>query len=235
MAAPIRLEHVLVVDDDPMFRDMVARLFGRMNYRVTAHADGSQVINLLARTPIHIILLDLWLRQQNGHQLLEQIRRVSSVPVIMLTGDVAVENRISGLEGGADDYLSKPFQPRELLARVRNVLRRSSYQPEVAAPRAFRFGRLTIDLGHGEVRDGDGRQLKLTPFEFRLLAHLAQHADNVLTRDQLSSLIAHREWSYGDRTIDVLIAKLRRKLSPNPRAPFSIETVRGIGYMLRTS
>ena len=230
------LGHLLVVDDDAEIRALVERFLGRHGYRVTTAADGEAMDRALAAGDVDLVVLDLMLPGEDGLSLCRRLRQSSAVPVIMLTalGDEA--DRIVGLEVGADDYLAKPFNPRELLARIRAVLRRTR-EPAAAVPvaetgRRFRFAGWTLDPQRRELRDPQGVLVALTAGEYGLLLALVERPQRVLSRDQLLDITRGREAGPFDRSIDVQLGRLRRKIEADPKAPELIKTVRGGGYVL---
>jgi DNA-binding response OmpR family regulator len=229
-----RNEHILVVDDDVRIRQMLIRYFEDEGYRVTAAADGTTMRDCLQRMPIDIILLDLVLPGgEDGLSLAREVRSRSDIPIIMLTGRDDVVDRIVGLEIGADDYIPKPFHLREVLARLRTVLRRR--QPAAAvraeASEAIHFDGWRLDLGRRQLITAEGTEIALTTGEFDMLAALARHPGRVLSRDLLMDLTHGRSLEAFDRTVDAQIARLRKKIEPDPKQPTLIKSVRGIGYV----
>ena len=229
-----RKEHILVVDDDIRIRQMLIRYFEDEGYRVSAAADGAAMRDCLQKSPIDIILLDLVLPGgEDGLSLAREVRSRSDVPIIMLTGRDDVVDRIVGLEIGADDYIPKPFHLREVLARLRSVLRRR--QPAAAARAeaddAIHFDGWRLDLGRRQLVTAAGVEILLTTGEFDMLAVLARHAGRVLSREVLMDLTHGRGLDAFDRTIDAQIARLRKKVESDPRQPTLIKSVRGIGYV----
>ncbi len=226
-------EHILVVDDDARIRQMLIRYFEDEGYRVTAVGDGQAMRDCLKKTPVDIILLDLVLPGgEDGLGLAREIRSRSDVPIIMLTGRDDVVDRIVGLEVGADDYIAKPFHLREVLARLRTVLRRR--QP-AAAPEAeqsiFHFDGWHLDLARRQLLTGQGAEILLTTGEFDILVALAKHPGRVFSRETLMGLTRGRNLEAFDRTIDAQIARLRKKVERDPKKPELIKSVRGIGYV----
>jgi two-component system OmpR family response regulator len=187
----------------------------------------------MARDAIDLVILDLVLRGDDGLQLARELRSGSDIGIIMLTGRGETVDRIIGLEMGADDYLSKPFHLRELLARVRSVLRRGTTRGDRWARSRvrMRFAGWSLDLASRELLSPTGEEVRLTTGEFELLAAFVNHANQVLSRDQLLDLSRHREAGPFDRTIDVQVGRLRRKLEDDPKNPTTIKTVRGGGYI----
>jgi DNA-binding response OmpR family regulator len=221
----------LLVDDDARLAALVAEYLGRHGIEVTVAGDGERGLAALRRQRVDVVLLDVMLPGIDGLEVCRRLRAtpdLAALPVIMLTARGDDVDKIVGLELGADDYLAKPFNPRELLARVRTVLRRA--RPEAASPR-FRTGALEIDFDAREVLVGGVRQV-LTHYEFELLAVLARSAGRVLSRERLLDRLKGEAYESFDRSIDVHISKLRAKLERDPRAPRYIKTVRGAGYVL---
>jgi two-component system OmpR family response regulator len=230
--------HILIVDDDREIRDLLSRFLVKNGYRVTTAADGRDMGKALADRAIDLIVLDLMLPGEDGLSLCRRLRGDASTPVIMLTAKGDEIDRIVGLEMGADDYLAKPFNPRELLARIKAVLRRVG-GPEggLAGARRDEGGSLLafdgwrLDLDKRELTAPDGVLVALSAGEFGLLAALASHPQRVLSRDQLLDFARGREAQAFDRSIDVQVSRLRRKIEADPREPTLIKTVRGGGYM----
>jgi two-component system, OmpR family, response regulator len=227
------LPHVLVVDDDPAMRQLVEDYLGQNDFRVSAADSGAQLLGALGSSVVDLVLLDLRLRGEDGMQLLRQLRADSHIPVIILTGRIEEADRVMGLELGADDYLTKPFSPRELLARIRSVLRRTHAGHEVhGAPvcRAYRLPGWELNLRTRRLTGSDGADVALSNGEFNLLAALLATANRVVTRDQLIELSRRYDNEVYDRAIDVQILRLRRKIESNPAEPRIIVTERDVGY-----
>ena len=226
--------HILVIDDQQEICDVVREYLSDEGFRVSTANNGAGLREAVARDAIDLVILDLVLRGEDGLQLARELRNQSDIGIIMLTGRGETVDRIIGLEMGADDYLSKPFHLRELLARVRSVLRRGATRggERSTAPRArIRFAGWTLDLASRELLSPAGEEVRLTTGEFELLAAFANHANQVLSRDRLLDLSRHREAGPFDRTIDVQVGRLRRKLEDDPKNPAMIKTVRGGGYI----
>lgn len=226
-------EHILVVDDDPRIRQMLSRYFEDEGYRVTAVADGAAMRDALRSAAFDIILLDLMLPGESGLELARDVRARSETPIIMLTGKDDVLDRIVGLEMGADDYMSKPFHLREVLARIRTVLRRKAptrQEPSVDSQQVL-FEGWTLDLSRRSLTRRDGQPIELTTGEFEMLTVLARNAGRVLSRDRLMDLTRGRSLEAFDRTIDAQIARLRKKIESDPANPQIIKSVRGVGYV----
>jgi len=231
MAAP---DHILVVDDDVEIRTLLSEYLQRNGYRVTSAADGRSMWTALAAKAPDLIVLDVMMPGDDGLTLCRDLRARSSVPIVMLTARGEETDRIVGLEMGADDYLAKPFNPRELLARVKSVLRRARTLPGAAVPAetdAVRFSGWTLEMRARHLVAPDGVVVPLSGVEFKLLTVFLAHPNTVLTRDQLIDLMLSREPSPFDRAIDVQVSRLRQRLREDARAPTLIKTVRGEGYV----
>jgi two-component system, OmpR family, response regulator len=227
--------HVLVVDDDRSVRALIEEYLGANDFRVSAFADGSRLLTTLRTQVFDLVLLDLRLPGGDGMQLLRQLRAESQIPVIILTGRIEEADRVMGLELGADDYLTKPFSPRELLARIRTVLRRTHAGQEVhGAPvcRAYRLPGWELNLRTRKLTATDGKAVALSNGEFNLLAALLATANRVVSRDQLIEMSRRYDKEVYDRAIDVQILRLRRKIESDPAEPHIIVTERGVGYRI---
>jgi two-component system OmpR family response regulator len=226
--------HILVVDDDADLRQMVADYLGDYDLRVTGAADGAAMRGAMAREVVDLVLLDLKLTSEDGMNLARELRETSTVPIIILTGRKDDVDRIMGLELGADDYLTKPFNLRELLARIRAILRRTQLHPanhaEGRTPQAFRFGSWELDLRSRRLTSQGGERVELTHAEFALLAAFLGAPERILSREQLLELSRGTDENVFDRSIDVQILRLRRKIESDPSRPKLIRTERGAGY-----
>ncbi|MGH7037997.1 MAG: response regulator [Stellaceae bacterium] len=226
--------HILIVDDQKEIGDVVQEYLSGEGYRVSTAHDGTQMRHALAQSPTDLIILDLMLPGEDGLTLARALREESNVGIIMLTGRGETVDRIIGLEMGADVYLPKPFHLRELLAWVKTVLRRvqtrSGEKPASARSQA-RFAGWHLDLASRELWSPAGQEVQLTTGEFDLLAAFVANANQVLTRDRLLDLARNREAGPFDRTIDVQVGRLRRKLEDDSQHPAMIKTVRGSGYI----
>ncbi len=226
-------EHILVVDDDPELRQLLSDYLGRNGYRVSAVADGRGMERALDDTRVELIILDLMLPGEDGLVLCRKLRAHSNLPVIMLTAKGDDMDRIIGLEMGADDYLAKPFNPRELLARIRTVLRRTQALPTEAEDiQRYRFGGWTLDVAARHLVSPQGVVVPLGSSEFQLLKIFLDRPNRVLNRDQLLDLTQGREAGPFDRSIDVRVSRLRRRLNDDPRDAAILKTVRNEGYVL---
>lgn len=225
---------ILIVDDDADIRSLLADYLGEQGWRISTARDGSEMRQVLDSTTIDLIVLDLTLPGSDGLTLCRDLRSHSAIPVIMLTARSAPLDRILGLEMGADDYLCKPFEPRELLVRIRNVLRRSN--GTLGDTRGFstlwHFADWTLDETTRQLQNTEGLVVMLSGGEYRLLKVLLERPNRPLSRDQLLTLIQGRETDPLDRSIDLHISRLRQKLGDDARAPKLIKTLRSEGYML---
>ncbi|MBX0328381.1 response regulator transcription factor [Oscillochloris sp. ZM17-4] len=222
---------VLVVDDEARLRELVRGYLEQAGFQVTLADNGLRALELARRQPPDLVVLDLMLPGIDGLEVCRQLRSFSDAYVLMLTARAEEIDRVIGLEVGADDYLTKPFSPRELVARVRAILRRPRTSPtgEPAAPPTLRFGPLTIDHARHEARLA-GAPLALTSLEYDLLAALAAHPGRAFTRAQLLDRVWGDDYFGDDHVVDVHIANLRKKLGDDPAQPQFIATVRGVGY-----
>ena len=236
-------DHILIVDDEPKVRLLLRRCFESEGYKVTEAGSSAEALKALDHATFGLVTLDLNLPDADGFTVAREIRSRSPVPIIMVTGKGDTIDRVVGLELGADDYITKPFHLREVLARVRAVLRRSAAQmeatPVAGAPRAratgvhvLRFAGWELDSQKRELRNAAGALCDLTTSEFDLLVLLADNANRVLSRDQIMDRLKGHDWTPYDRTIDNLVVRLRRKIEPDPEHPRLIKTVRGVGYTL---
>jgi DNA-binding response OmpR family regulator len=234
-AIPANLPHVLVVDDDPDIRTVLTEYLCNNQLRVTALASGHEMLKVIESEAIDLVLLDVRMPGENGMILAQSLRETASVPIMLLTGNAEEADRVMGLELGADDYVTKPFSPRELLARIRAVLRR--YQMPIDGParddkrRAFRFAGWELNLRTRKLTAPDGRKLDLSNGEFSLLAAFCGSPERVLSRDQLMTLSRLHNAEVYERTVDVQIVRLRRKIEIDPARPQLIVTERGAGYI----
>lgn len=226
---------ILVVDDDRDIRTLLAEYLEENGYRAHTAADGAGMWKALDGQRVDLVVLDLNLPGEDGLALCRDLRARSSLPVIMLTARSAPLDRILGLEMGADDYLPKPFEPRELLARIRSVLRRTHALPpsqEAPAASRYRFADWTLDLTARHLVDPQGTVVALSGAEFRLLRIFVEHPNRVLNRDQILNLTQGRDADPFDRSIDLQVCRLRQKLGEDARVPRIIKTVRNEGYVL---
>ncbi len=228
---------VVIVDDEAELRAMVAEYLSRQGFSMREAASGAELDVLLAARPADLLILDVNMPGEDGLAIARRIRATGETSILMLTAASEVVDRIVGLELGADDYLTKPFDLRELRARIRSILRR---RPQAAAPAAepgrfVRFGRARLDMATSRLLTDDNSEQPLTAMEFDLLRAFAQNPDRILSRDQLLDLAHKRNWEAFDRSIDVRIARIRRKIELDPTKPQVIKTIHGPGYMYVTS
>ena len=231
-------EHLLIVDDDKEIRNLLTDYLEQADYRVSAVGDGKAMRRMLESNRIDLVILDLMLPGEDGLTLCRELRGKTNLPVLMLTARGDEVDRIIGLEMGADDYLAKPFNPRELLARIKSVVRRAQALPpnmETDKAHTLRFAGWTLDVATRNVTAADGLVVPLSGAEYRLLRVFLDHPQRVLAREQLLELANGREAILFDRSIDVLVGRLRKRLRDDSREPVLIKTVRGEGYVLATS
>jgi len=225
--------HLLVVDDDPRLRDLLRRYLSDSGFRVTGAADAKEARAQLTSFAFDLIVLDVMMPGENGLDLTRALQTENSVsgpvPVLLLTAMAEPEDRVNGLETGADDYLAKPFEPRELVLRIRNILQRRLAPEEAMTPPDIRLGEFRFDPARGELFRG-GELVRLTAGESALLSSLAQRAPQAVSREELSQ---SAQFSGNVRNVDVQMTRLRRKVEPDPRNPRYLQTVRGTGYALR--
>lgn len=222
------IPHILVVDDDTRLRELLRKYLSDNGYLVTVAADAAEARARLAAFEADLVVLDVMMPGEDGLSLTRDLRRTSTVPILLLTAMSEVDDRINGLEAGADDYLSKPFEPRELLLRVASILRRAPKVEPKAAP-LLRLGAYVWDCGREELRLGD-EMVHLTTAERELMGVLAEMAGSAVSRDDLAARTGN---SANPRAVDVQVTRLRKKLEDDPRMPRYLQTVRGMGYMLR--
>jgi len=230
--------HILVVDDDADIRDVIHEYLNEEGFRVSLAADGTAMNHVLDQGPVDLVILDVRLPGEDGLTLAARLRQESQAGIIMLSRKDDLVDRVAGLEVGADDYVAKPFELRELLARVRSVLRRRSSdavsanaEPVEGSAEKFRFSGYELDRNTRLVFGPDGEPIDLSAGEFDLLVTFLEHPKRALTRDQILDYAHGREAAHFDRSIDVQVGRLRRKIEANARRPELIKTVRGVGYM----
>ncbi|SDF17862.1 response regulator [Thalassobaculum litoreum] len=225
--------HIAVVDDERDIRETVAEYLEINGYRVSKADGGTALRRLVDQSDLDLVILDITMPGEDGLSLARHLRERSGAGVIMLTARDAVVERVVGIEMGADDYVTKPFDLRELLARVKAVLRRVRRTPDTAvdAGQRVRFGSHMLDLDAHKLFDGAGDEVAITAMEFDLLRTFAERPNRVLSREQLLDLAHNRDSDPFDRSIDIRIARLRRKIEPDPKTPTVIKTVRGAGYL----
>jgi two-component system phosphate regulon response regulator OmpR len=229
--------HIVVCDDEPDIRDTVAEYLENNGYVVTPVDGGPGLREVVAIQHIDIVILDIRMPGEDGLSLARYLREHSDIAIIMLTGSADIIDRVVGLEVGADDYVAKPVDLRELLARVKAVLRRTKGKartPENAGSerrQPVRFGSCLLDLEAHKLFNTDGIEIAITPMEFRLLKVFSEHRGRTLNRDQLLELAHDRGWDPFDRSIDIRISRLRKKIETDPSKPEVIKTIRGVGYL----
>lgn len=226
--------HIVVVDDEEDLRDVVATYLRRQGYAVSEAENADALDRLMSERPVDLVVLDVSMPGENGLSVARRLRSAGPIGIIMLTANNDMIDRVAGLEVGADDYVGKPFELRELLARVRSVLRRVA-QPGAEAPammgREVKVGRCRLNLDTHRMYDGEGHEVPLTPMEFDLLKLFATNPNKVLSRDRILDLAHDREMEPFDRSVDLRIVRLRRKVEVDPATPQAIKTVRGAGYI----
>lgn len=223
-------QKLLIVDDEAPLREMLCDYLPVHGFDVRAVADGAGMNIELDRFGPDLVILDVNLIGESGYDLAREIARRSRAGILMLTAVGDLPHRLEGLAAGADDYMAKPFEPRELLARVRSVIRRLGEEERMPASRV-RFGRCVLDMAGRTMVDPDGADVQLTSMEFDLLCVFARHPRQILSRDQLCRLAHNRDLEPGDRSIDIRITRLRKKFETEPDAPAVLVTVRGEGYV----
>jgi two-component system, OmpR family, phosphate regulon response regulator OmpR len=221
--------HILVVDDDDRLRDLLKKYLSDNGFRVTAAEDAQAARAKMASIAFDLIVLDRMMPGETGLEFAAAIRDSNTVPILMLTAMAETDDRISGLEVGADDYLTKPFEPRELLLRINSILRRLPVEIDEMVPTEARLGEFVFNLEREELRQGND-MIGLTTAEARLLKILAEKPGAIFSRDYLMDLVAP---GGGERTVDVQVNRLRHKIEPDPKLPRYLQTVRGQGYILR--
>ena len=231
--------NILIVDDEAEVRTLLREYFELEGYRVSEAADGTQMRAHMAKHPVTLITLDVNLPAQDGFALAREVRAERNVPIVMISGKQDPVDRVIGLELGADDYITKPFNLREVLARVRAVLRRYQHDDRPGAsfagqPRDVRynFDGFSLSIQRRELTDANGRLIELTAAEFNLLELFVTRPSRVMTRDNIMDALKGHEWSPMDRSIDTLVARLRKKVEVDTEHPRLIKTVRGVGYVL---
>ncbi|MGO9803251.1 MAG: response regulator [Steroidobacteraceae bacterium] len=226
--------HVLFVEDDPEIRGLVADFLGQSGFKVTVAQDGDEMNRVMASEAVDLLILDIMLPKEDGLSLCRRVRAAGNLPVIMLTARGGEIDRVVGLEMGADDYLTKPFSSHELVARIRALLRRAQYVPPEAPDRrrsVLTFSDWRLDLVARRLYSHDGTRVPLTGGEFELLVAFCEHANKILTREQLLDFTRGRAPAGIDRSVDIQVSRLRRKIEKDPKDPVLIQTVRSGGYL----
>ena len=227
---------ILVVDDDERIRRMLKRYLSDEGYVVLTAENGMQMHECLQTSKVNLVLLDLNLPGAHGLQLAGEIRtQFEKVGIIILTGSGETVDKVAGLEVGADDYVAKPFEERELLARIRSVLRRTMASDATPDASTATFSNFKLDLQAHLLTTHEGEVIELTTHQFKLLSYLVRNANRVLSRDQIMDEISGKDWAPSDRSVDVLVGKLRTKIESDAAKPLLIKTIRGAGYKFTTS
>ena len=228
--------HIAIVDDEPDLREGVATYLRRHGFAVSEADGGEALSQLMAERGVDLVVLDINMPGEDGFSIARRLRAAGPVGIVMLTANTDLVDRVTGLEVGADDYLSKPFELRELLARIRALLRRLSAggAPPATMGREVRFGRCVLNLDSRKLYDLGGSPVPITPMEFDLLRTFAENPDRALSRDRILDLAHSKEMEVFDRSVDLRIVRLRRKIEVDPAVPQVLKTVRGAGYMFST-
>ena len=224
---------ILIIDDEPDVREVLEEYFVAHGYAAICAASASAAREIAAQRAVDLALVDIHMPGEDGLSLARHLReRYANVAIVMLTSAGTIVDRIVGLEMGADDYVPKPFDPRELVARVKSVLRRTSAaeRADIGAARV-RIGRCVLDLAARRLTDEDGNEVAMSPLEFDLLKALAEHPNRALSRERILNLSQQRDWDPFDRSVDLRIMRLRRKIEPDPDHPRYIRTIRNAGYV----
>jgi len=221
--------HILVIDDDNRLRDLLQKFLTEKGFRVTTAADAEAARQRLASLTFDLLVVDVMMPGESGLEFTRSLRATSRVPILMLTAMSETEARIEGLQAGADDYLSKPFEPLELVLRIQSILRRAQTEPTLETPSVVNMGRVSFDLAREMLIEGD-TPIRLTTTEAGLLKSLASEPGRIMSREELTTLC---EIDGGDRSVDVQVTRLRRKIEQDPKVPRYLHTVRGRGYVLR--
>jgi two-component system torCAD operon response regulator TorR len=226
-----RAHTVAVVDDDPSIRETLAAFLTLEGHKVCTASDSRGFEKILRTEPVELVLLDIRLPGRDGLSLTRELREKFEIGIILITGRGDKVDRILGLEYGADDYITKPIDERELMPRVRNLLRRVGHMDSVTDAQTLKFGRFTLDIGRRQLADEHDQPVQLTTAEFGLLSLLARHPGRVMSRERLITAFSGRRWDPSDRTVDTLVRRLRRKIETDPDRPTLIVTVHGSGYV----
>jgi two-component system phosphate regulon response regulator OmpR len=224
---------ILIVDDEPDVREVLQEYFATHGFEVHGAADSAAARAIIQARPVDVALIDIHMPGEDGLSLARHLReRHEGLAIVMLTSASTVVDRIVGLEVGADDYVSKPFDPRELLARIRSVLRRTATAPSSPAEtRRIRMGRCMLDLAAHRLIDQQGNDVPVTPLEFDLLKAFAEHPNQALSRERILNLSQQRDWDPFDRSVDLRVMRVRKKIEPDPQRPQYIRTIRNAGYV----
>jgi len=227
---------ILYVDDDQRLCRLLRRYLERADYNVTCAADGEEMHQRLKEDNFNLILLDIMLPDKDGLSLAREVRDNSSIPIIFLTAKAEIDDKVSGLEIGADDYITKPFEEKELLARIQSVLRRSKHDNDETPPHTeAMFAGWTLNFIDQTLLSTDNKMVDITSYEYQMLAALVNQPHKALSRNEILNIISGREWSPLDRSADMAISKLRKKIETDPKNPSLIKTIRNKGYQLTTT
>ncbi len=230
------MNKILIIDDDPRICRLIKRYLEGNDFKVIFIHDAATASKRLPDDSIALILLDIMLPDKNGLTLAQEIRNISNTPIIFLTARTEIENKVTGLELGADDYITKPFEEKELIARIQSVLRRTQAQTTNTANKMqANFAGWCLNLLAQTLHSPDGLQVAITSAEYRLLSTLVSKSNNMIKREEILKILSDREWSPLDRSADMAISKLRKKIEKNPRKPEIIKTIRNKGYQLTTA
>ena len=228
--------HIAVVDDEDDLREGIATYLRRQGFAVSEAENGEALSALMAERPVDVVILDISMPGEDGLSIARRLRSHGPVGIVMLTANTELVDRVTGLEVGADDYIGKPFELRELLARIRSLLRRlaaTQVSPAMMG-REVRFGRCLLNLDAHKLYDHEGKAVPITAMEFDLLRTFAENPDRVLSRDRILDLAHSKEMEAFDRSVDLRIVRLRKKIEVDPAVPQVIKTVRGAGYVFST-
>lgn len=220
---------VLIIDDDEKLNELLTEYLGRYGFEVKTITSPTEALDFIKSYQPNLIILDIMLPEMDGFEVCKVIRQESSIPIIMLTARGEVTDKVVGLEIGADDYMPKPFEPRELVARIQSVLRRSNSETKSSSP-VLAFGELKVNLENHDVLIGD-QELELTSTEFELLTLFVKNPGKVMSRDQIMEWVSGIEWESFNRSVDVLVSRLRQKLGDDPKHPRYLKTIWGTGYL----
>ena len=226
---------ILIVEDDQRLCRLLGRYLERGGYQVTFAHNGDEMHSILQQDPINLLLLDIMLPGKDGLVLAQEVRDDSDIPIIFLTAKADITDKVSGLEIGADDYITKPFAEEELIARIQTVLRRFSHDISQKKKSQAIFADWRLNLIDQALYAPDGKQVDITSYEYQILSALVNRSNAAISRDEILKMISGREWSPRDRSADMAISKLRKKLEDNPKKPSLIRTIRNKGYQLTTT
>ncbi len=227
---------ILYVDDDQRLCRLLRRYLERAGYEVCCAANGDEMHTQLDSGGFHLILLDIMLPDKDGLSLAREVRNTSEIPIIFLTAKAEIDDKVNGFEIGADDYITKPFEEKELLARIQSVLRRSKPDQETSTPRSeAEFAGWTLNFTNQTLSSPANKMVEITSYEYQMLAALVNQPNKAISRNEILKIISGREWSPLDRSADMAISKLRKKIEADPKNPALIKTIRNKGYQLTSS